>query len=81
MARTLRISGDGSYEGRAWLFLEKSVLQGESVVDTDLLNNISKRDRDQHGTSWSRYRRCLAESHDIPALSRLLEYAIFDTWT
>merc|ERR1712118_349912 len=27
------------------------------------------------------YRRCLAESHDMPALSRLLEYAIFDTWT
>ena len=24
-----------------------------------------------HGTSWSRYHRCLAESHDLPALSRL----------
>ena len=31
-----------------------------------------------HGTSWSRYHRCLAESHDLPALSRLHHFRPVD---
>ena len=31
-----------------------------------------------HGTSWSRYHRCLAESHDLPALSRLHQFRLVD---